>query len=305
MNRPKKVFAFIDSGIDGAMSMIILKWIYGSGNVNYVSTFNGGFTKTYTEWINNNDINRYDLIFVIDLDIPETIIPQIDHKNICIVDHHTGNIDRKLLYKHATCLLAHSSSSSKILHNIYKQQLQSLTSPQKQLIALCDSCDTYKFNVPKSRDLLTVYNNSTTQKTKVLRFEADFLNGFQEFTDQQNNIILLYNNKVESVKKELEVYSASFNFNKKTYKGISTFCTSCTNEISDFIIDKYNADVAFIINSDTSNVSFRRSCTTDIDVSDLAKKLVSGNGYSYAAAGKLTDTFLVFSKIFTHVNDNT
>lgn len=305
MNKDKKIFAFIDSGIDGATSLLILKWLYGWNNVHHFEAYNGNISDVITNWTKVNDISKFDHIYIIDLDISESIIDIVNKKVFCIVDHHANNIKRKDRFTNCTALIANTTSCSKLLYNIFKSELSKvLTLPQKNLIALVDCCDSYTFTLPNSRELSIVYNNSTTQRDKVQKYINDFKVGSVELTEPQRNIVEFHKNRVKKAINELQPYFATFSVNKNSYKGVSAFTTSCINEVSDYILSKYKADISFVINTETSTVSLRRSRECNADLSELAKKLLNGYGYEYAAGGKLSDTFLMFSKIFKPVNES-
>ena len=75
------------------------------------------------------------------------------------------------------------------------------------------------------------------------------------------------------------------------------------NEICEYLLKEKGADIAFFVNPDASHVSFRKNKSCDVDVSKLAAKLCEGGGHEYAAGGKITETFMNFTKLLTPTNN--
>ena len=134
------------------------------------------------------------------------------------------------------------------------------------------------------------------------KFISEFGDGFSRFNDQQKNAIHFHKKKLQNIKDSLQVFETQLPIKSLKYKVVSTFATSCINEIADHIIKLYDADIGLVINTKSNKVSFRKSVDCDVDLSKLSQTMCnSGGGHSFAAGGLLCDKFMEISQLFTPV----
>ena len=294
MGGSKKKFVFTDIDLDGAVSYLCLCWISGK-QLPVISTRVSDFKKSFEGWLKWHQIDQYDQIYILDMDISQDSLELVDHPNVAIIDHHSTHVQNKHLYKNAKVVIEEKTSCARHLYDTFKTK-SNLTDEQKFLILLADDYDSYKLKIPQSHELNLLFWNY--QGDKIAKLRTDFDKGFHGFTSDQTKIIKFYKKSIDQVLSELQLHSAVIPIGGKQYTCISTFATKHINDVADHILKISEADIGFVINLDTSKVSFRRSKTANIHLGNLAKSLTGGGGHEYAAGGILNDKFMQFSKLF-------
>lgn len=243
--------------------------------------------------------NSNTLVYFINLDVSE-ISSIVDCKNVVIIDHHKSHIDKQVSYKNCKPILKTCSSCCKLIYTLLRNRLPGkLTTQQLRLMFMVDDYESYTFKLKGSYELGIIFNN--IQGNKPARFYSRFDNGFDKFSSADENIIKLFKRGADNVKSQLSPFIANIKINNRKTTFISAFVDGYINEVSDFLLDKYECDVCIIINLEYKRVSFRRSKKSKLNLKQLAEKLCSGWGYEYAAGGELTDNFLQFSKMFSPI----
>ena len=294
----KKYFIFTDADVDGAGSYLIWKWCTAA-NAPYITTRINDLPKAVKTWSATHNIDDYDQVYVFDLDASqdEETRKFLDRKNVTIIDHHKCHVDNKHKYKHATVVLQVYTSCTKLLYNQFKNAKESLTDEQKLLVVMVDDYDCYELKVPNSYQLNIVFWNY--QGDRLAKFIRDFSGGFQGFKPIQLKAIDFYEQKLSKIKETVHVYTATIPINNNKYRFVSTFASECINDIADFIIKNYKADVGLVVNPKSNKVSVRRSKECDLDLSDFAARLFKvGGGHADAAGGIIDDNFATFSTLF-------
>ena len=111
-------------------------------------------------------------------------------------------------------------------------------------------------------------------------------------------MISLANKKIKDHLVNGEAFSYRTKIDNKEYKLISTVCSYHINEIASGILKKYDADISFVINTKSGSVSIRKRKGVPVNLNKLAGKLIDGGGHTDSAGGKLTETFLKYTKLF-------
>ena len=150
---------------------------------------------------------------------------------------------------------------------------------------MADDYDSFKLRIPDTIILNTVFwatqNNFET-------FMDLYEDGFNGFTEQQLALYRIKQQELEKVVQALEFFdNDEVTFNGKDYHFIATFADKYIDEVGDYILKTYEADVALVINKKTKHVSFRRFETSDINLGDFAEKMANGGGHPFAAGGEL------------------
>lgn len=284
-----KILVFIDSDLDGAGSALFIKWLFKSklSYLDIVETTEAFFHNDFND--KKQTLDSYDKVFILDLDLTESQIKLVDKNNVVIIDHHTPHVGKKALYKNAKVVIEEYSSCTKLLRDKFNKV--QLTPAQEELIKYIDDYDCYKLEYKDSLKLNAIYH--TLNRPKAIKFIEAFEDGVRPYTVYEKNSIKLF---VQKFKEQFQ--NNIFIGNIKDYKVVSIISNYAISEVARFIINKYEADIGIVVNVDTKTVSFRRSKTSDVDVSIIAKAFCNGGGSASAAGGNLTPGFANLTKNF-------
>ena len=287
---------FTDCDLDGAVSYLTFKWFHEGHTIDVCDTHVMRFRDDYVKWLAKSNSHEYDKIFILDLDVGEHK-DLIDKANHFIIDHHKTHVLTGP-YKKATAVVKEYTSACKMAYKTFKALYGTdLNDAQKKLIALGDDYDSYTHKVVDSRKLNIVYWNT---QNRFDSFVNNFGRGYNGLTVQQENIIRLYLQELENIKTTMQVYYADVNIKDTSTRIMSTFASTAINDVSDILLNDYDADIALVVNLESGRVSFRRAKRCDhVNLLDLVKKVCDdeGGGHEYAAGGAVNDTFIEFTKI--------
>ncbi len=293
----KKIYVFTDCDLDGAGSYLMFKWFVGD-YIPYKIVRVNDFGEVFKNWYPRNK-GKYDMIYILDLDVSQECLNLVDQENITIIDHHKTHVDNKHKYKKAKHVIQEYPSCTKLLYNIFsKKYKKTLTDEQKLMVLYINDYDCYELKHKNSYNLNVIYWNY--QGDRLARFLDDFGNGFSGFSDDQKRTIQYKNDKFNSIQKNLDVHIANkVPIGEYKLKLVSVFADSFINEVADHIIQNYKADIGFVVNLKSKKVSMRKSKKCDVDLGHLAQKLFeAGGGHEYAAGGIINEKFMTFTKLF-------
>lgn len=296
----EKYFIFTDCDLDGAGSYMMWPWFTGKYPDRQVVRVND-FESKYKHWISQGNLNKYDRIFILDLDISRVdCLELVDHDKVTIIDHHQTHVDNMHKYKHAKTHIMKETSCTKMVYKMFKNGGNDLSAEKKMIVAMIDDYDCYNLKIPQSYQLNLLFWNY--QGDRLQKFIDEFKTGFSGFTQEQQNIITFYTKKLDNIKKDLAVHWAEIELKGKRHKFVSVFANECINEVADHIIKNYKADVGLVINLKSNKVSLRKSKKCELKLGSFAEKLFDqGGGHDDAAGGVLCEKFLQFSSIFKPV----
>jgi len=287
------ILIYTDNDLDGAGSALVLKWYFES-IANVVIEETGESTLVSKLKSKNGALDTFDKVFVCDLALTKELIPEVDRDNFVIFDHHIDHSKLKGEYKKAKAIVKPYTSCVKLIYETFISKL-SLTPQQIELIDLIDQYDSYKMKDTRALKLNAIfylYNNP-----KVSKFIESFNHGMREFNLHEKNSISLFFKKLKEQLSTSEIFEGKI----KDYKVVATFANYAINEVAHALIVKHNADIGIVVNTNNKTVSFRRSKTSEVDVSILARKFCNGGGSVGAAGGALTEKFGELTKLFTRV----
>jgi oligoribonuclease NrnB/cAMP/cGMP phosphodiesterase (DHH superfamily) len=293
-----KIFVFTDFDLDGTVSLLELHWFLNAkpGQIKFKSTTVSNFRREYLSWLNDHKPTDYEKIYILDLDVSNNA-DLVDKENFVIIDHHLTHSRAVNQYKSAKVNVVETTSCAKLLYKLYGPV--QLTTAQKTLVAIADDYDSYTLKLPQSYEmnclLLNLQKSAGAQKAE--KFIARFYEGFTGFNSQENNIIKDHIIRRDKTIKELQIFKGSVSIQGKQRTIYGTSGDKFVNEVCDYLIKKHNAEIAFFVNTNAGHVSFRKTKNCEIDLSKLAAKLCEGGGHEYAAGGKITDTFMNFTKL--------
>lgn len=288
-----KYMVFTDSDLDGATSFLVFKWFNKDAVIDYCATTVTKFREDYVKWLASNSTDNYDRVFVLDLDVHEHH-DLLDTNKHFIIDHHKTHVEGAK-YKNATTVVKIYSSAAKLVYKVFKTLYNAdVSEQQKKLILITDDYDSYTHALPQSRMLNVLYWN--TQK----RFETyikNFYNGFNGFSVNQSNTIKLFQQELQQLLDELNIYHLDLEIENKKHKILSTFATKFINDVADYLIEKCSADIAIVVNMNTKHVSFRKGKNATVNLIKFTDNVCNGGGgHEYASGGPLSTEFLEFTK---------
>lgn len=286
-----KVLILTDSDLDGSGCALLLKWMYiERGATVNVKEIVGQEYDGILQSISKS-FGEYDIVYITDLYVSDVSVQYVDKSNVVIIDHHEDHIVERDKYKNSKVIMKNYPSCSKLIYDLFKSKMlpNTLTDDRVRLIELINDYDSFAL---KFKDTLKIYAIfSSINRPKVDKFIDMFYDGMRPYTIEEINMISLHFKKIKYEMDIAEVYGGKI----KNYNVIS-FCVSYgINEVSHYLLKKYNADIAIAIIL-PGYVSFRRAGGCNAKLNILAQSLCDGGGHEYAAGGKITPKFLELTK---------
>lgn len=297
----KKFACFTHWDLDGVGCYILLRWAFPKAKIEAIPCTVDGFRPTFIKWLADNDMSEYDKIFIMDLDVSNDK-DIVDKSGVFVIDHHSSH-ENASEYKKANSLVSSFSSATKLAYKAFVKLYKiKLNKPQKKLIALIDDYDSYTLAVPESKNLNIVFWGTDNRFEE---FSKNFASGFHGFNYKQENMIKLYNEKLRTIRRNLDVYTGDIEIQGKVRRVCSAISQDSINDVADILLKDYDANVAIVVNPKTNHVSFRKSTTEydkELDLSTLASTIADGAGHSYASGGSITEKFADFTKLLSPIN---
>jgi oligoribonuclease NrnB/cAMP/cGMP phosphodiesterase (DHH superfamily) len=289
------IHVFTHNDLDGVGCLLALIWSFPESKITYTCVASASVLKEkIIEFNKHKNFKDYSKVFITDLSVQKDTIPLIDQDNVIVIDHHKTS--EELVFTRAKKFIKQYTSCTLFIYKLFKSQLN-LNNNQKQLLIYIDDYDSYQLKFLNTTLLNKLfwahyYNN-------VPLFINDFIDGLLEFSPLQRQAIDLHEKKILKTINSLSYFSASVNIQGAERRVVAAFANTAINDVADHIIQKYNADIAIVVNIDSERVSFRRGNDCNVDVSLLAQSLCEGGGHEAAAGGRLTEKFMSFTKLFT------
>lgn len=285
-----KIFVWTDNDLDGAGCALALKHLYKDKATQFdvKEIDDSSFIGSFKAW--STTLHTYDKVFITDLGIPDELVSYVDVENVIIIDHHKTHIDKRDRYKKAKVILKEYTSCSLLIHDTFNKGGNLFTPEVQELLFIIDDYDSYTLKYPDTLKYNAIFSHYN--RPRVDKFIENFYDGKREFTAQELNCIKLSFNRLKE-----QLNTDFFTGTLKGYSVVSCFADYAINEVAHFTLKKFNADIAFIVNLKSKSVSIRRAKTCDAKLSIIAEKICNGGGHEYAAGGKITETFLNFTKL--------
>ena len=293
-----RICVWTDCDLDGAGSALLLKFFYKDRYTTFeirevqkhrISDFVGEFKGWY------KDIDWYDKVFITDLHVPHELTELVDNEKFVIIDHHKSFVEEvKSRFQKAKTIVQQHTSTTDLIYTKFKiKDNVEFTDDLKLLVNTINDYDCYDLKLPNSISLNAIFNSYNYPRVE--KFIDNFESGYRQFNIHEQNAVKLFFKQLKDQLQTTEYYRG----NIKSYSVVSCFCNFAINEMAHFTLKKYNADIVILVNTVTNQVYFRKAkgCTAALDV--LANKLCEGGGQEYAAAGRITDTFLNYTKLLT------
>jgi oligoribonuclease NrnB/cAMP/cGMP phosphodiesterase (DHH superfamily) len=292
---------FTDADLDGAISYLVLCWFTGK-KLPVTVTTKRELPNDLKRFINSNNLNDYSRVYILDLSVCD-VVDVADKPNFVLLDHHPESVECVDSFKNAKVHFAAEGSACRLLYKKLKEAYKTdLTTAQKILISLGHDYDSYTLkNKELAIGLNTLFWNY--QGNRLEKFCNRFKDGFENFTQDEIRAIAFYRKKIEKFLNETPIYVGDITIKDSKVKFASIMCDFCINEIAQAVLEKTKCEVCVVVNTNNQRVMFRRSKDSKINMGNLALKLCEGGGHEAAAGGKITNTFLEFTKLLTSVVD--
>lgn len=298
----KKIAVFTDCDLDGLGSMAVFNWFTGL-TVDHQICSQSNFRKTFTKWAVKNNPEKYDKIYIFDLDVSQSNLDLVDHHNFTIIDHHDTHVSNEHKYQNATTILKDYTSCCKLLYNLFKTKYpdKQITDQQKLLVLLVDDYDSYELKVKDSYNLNVIVWNYVGDRAG--QFMRDFGNGFFGFSKSHLNMIHLNEKKITRIINDLEIYKGIITISGREYKICAATSDKGLNEVAHHIINSYDCEICMIMNLKTKRVSFRKNkeLIPDLDLGKFAQTVAEGGGHVNSSGGQITEQVLSITKLLQPV----
>jgi len=119
------------------------------------------------------------------------------------------------------------------------------------------------------------------------------------FLTEKENKVINFNTQRVNLNLKGPTFVGKIPINGEDIKVAAVFESGSVDDVAAELIVKESCDVAIVVNLETKNVYFRKKQKCKVDLEKLAKKLCEGNGTKKSSEGKITDTFLNFTKLLT------
>jgi hypothetical protein len=280
-------------GLDGAGCCLLLKWLRGN-NIEIQYTTPRKFRDDFLKWQLENGTTKYSRIYITSIDLSKCL-DVADKSNCVIIDTHKSHAERKHLYTDAKTAIAETSSTTRLIFRLFKNELLKILTPKQiKLISLIDDYISGKNKFKESNFLNALYWGVSADR--LIQFIKQFDNGYNGFNQQQQNVINLHFKRISKTVSELDIFQGILPIKGKKYKIVSTFAENYFPEISNHLIDVYNVDIVMVVNIGLKTVYMQQRVTSDAPLHLIAEKLTEGGGTQRYAGGNLTSKFIEFTK---------
>lgn len=291
MNQQKHhIFTHYD--LDGAISLLIMQWMYGADKFDYTAVSNATAVPKL-----NHHLQKHpeDSLFILDLSLREEFLSFLDKKNVKIFDHHLTTKKYLDKFKQARILYKEENSNSMLLYKNLKECKEKLNDNQKALIKLADDFDGYQLKYSESYDLNIIFWH--WYQNRFEDFIKDYQKGFFGFSEKQKKAISFIKQRAEEKASSLPLYEGFITYKGCKLQALATFSEKFSPLIIDHITSKYKPELFFFVNTTTSKVNLRQiKNNQNFDISVFAEEVCDGGGHHDSAGGTLTEPFMEMLK---------
>jgi oligoribonuclease NrnB/cAMP/cGMP phosphodiesterase (DHH superfamily) len=283
--------------LDGAGSCAVIKWFLEDKDfdINIKAVTKSSIEAEYNFILQKDNIKKIYVVggyLVKDLNL-------ISDPRVTIFSLESDNLQ----HQQNKVVTGSESTYTQFLYNSFSEKLNiTLEKTKKLLIDLIIDYNTYRLKHEIISIGINTVFSSVPGKDKVETFLNKFKNGFNGFSEEDKQIIIQH----AQIKKDIlnsDKYIGEVSMGGKNVKVVSVFgencMMGCVNEVAHELLNSHGCDIAIIVNPSLNFVSFRKSLQCDVNLKKLAQKLCNGDGKEYASSGKMTETFLNFTKLLT------
>jgi hypothetical protein len=287
-----KYQVFTHKDLDGAVSLLTFLWSKPNDSVTYreITNVEIDVMKDFVKRTCNPPET-----FIMDLSLRKEMLPELDYDFITFIDHHKRSEIYIKDFKQAKIIHKEISSNALLVRNLFKSEAPEFTDAQKKMILLADDHDCGEHKFKDSYDLNILF--WTQFKNEFCYFCNYYKDGFRPFTENQQNFIRKARYDAIIKEQQTQCFKGNIIIEGKVQSVIAAMTESFNNIVIDMLIDKYQPDILFYINTRTEKISMRQKKNENsIDLSLFAEKYCDGNGHMYAAGGRMTPLFMELTK---------
>jgi len=289
-NKLYKVFTHGD--LDGAVSLLCLLWAKPQDIIEYEELYNNTVEERLLSY-NEKTLNKPTTI-IMDFALRESFLG-LDLSEYVFIDHHKKSEQFVQKFKNSKIIFKDTTSNTALMYNTLLKNSNSLTKEQKYLIALANDFDCYALNLPHSYDLNILF--WTEYRGKFYKFINDFKDGFKGFTKSQQIFIQREKELACNQADKINKFIGSLSIKNNTYNCIAVIGEKNNMLVNDCIINKYNPDLFFYINTKTEKVNMRKKTSIEkFDIGLFAEEFCDGGGNFNSGGGSLTPIFMELMK---------
>lgn len=286
-----KHHVFTHYDLDGAVSLLIMMWVYGRDNITWEAVSNGNAASRIQTFVQKNPNQS---IILLDLSLREEFLPFLNSRNVKIFDHHISSQKYIKDFNESRLVIREESSNAMLLYKALKDKF-TFSGIQKVLIKLADDFDSYDLKYKQSYDLNIVFWHWFQNKFE--NFINFYKDGYIDFSSEQKKAIDFIKKRAQEVASTLPLYKGVIEYNNNNLQVLATFADKFSPLVIDAIIEKHRPEMFFFANTNTNKVNLRQIReNSKFDISTFAAEICNGGGHHNAAGGDITPLFLELLK---------
>ena len=278
----KKIKIFTNNDLDGAGSLMLLKWVFDdSAIIDHTVSNVFKLKRDYNNFLSSNEYDDYSKVFILNM------IPTFTVEDNTLVFSKSN--DKTSSYKGKVEV---STSTTKLLRIFFKNNLSNLSLEQNALI---NSINSFYIDGKSKTEGIKLNAILNYGRNKYSDFYTRFDKGIGEYTDVEKTILKNYSDNLVKTYKQLELFE--HNTNKGIYIGLIPDML-CKHEILDMLFKKHSPKMIFLVDLENGFISVRKDDSLQMDMSKLCKTFIEGRSLRNCAGGRYTEKFLDFSRSF-------
>lgn len=278
----KKVKVFTNNDLDGAGSLMLIKWAFGDTcDIDYTVSNVFNIRRDYEHFVNGKFADEYSKIFIVN------IIPDFKVEDNTVVFSKAERFTLTFKGK-----VGRSITSTDLIQRFFKKKLGDLSPEKTKFIETIKEFYVDGGSKKESMKLNAVFNYG---RNKFGTFHERFINGLDGYTPDEEDIIKKYSFKLATVYKGIEL------FEHKQKKGVYIALVSdmiCKHEILDLLFKKHSPKIVFLVDLSEGFISVRKDDSVTMDMHKLCDTMIQGRALKNCAGGRYTEKFLDFSRAF-------
>jgi hypothetical protein len=273
-----KIKVFTNNDLDGAGSLMLLKWALGDRcEIDHTVSNIFNIRRDYERF----DSDEVSMIFILNM------TPDFEVCDKVKVFSKAEALDVRFRGK-----VAPSVSTTDLIRKFFKDSLSHLTPNQEKLIDTIHALYVDGGQKKESMKLNAIFSYG---RNKYSAFYDRFENGLDDYTKEEETIIGHYSAKLAKTYKALEMYEHS---RKKGVYIALVSDMSNKHEILDLLFKKHSPKIVFLVDLQNGFISVRKNDSVEMDMHKLCASLIQGRALKNCAGGRYTEKFLDFSRAF-------
>jgi len=274
----KKIKVFTNNDLDGAGSLMLIKWAFGElVEIDHSVTNIFNLRREYE----NFDPDDYSKVFILNM-VPDF---EIDEKTMIFSKAES----LEMQYKGKVDV---SVTTTDLIQKFFKRSLSNLTEKRQKFV---DTIHSLYVDGGSKKEVMKLNAVFSYGRNKLSAFYDRFADGLEDYTDEENTIISHYSKKLAMTYKRLETYEHKRN--KGVYIAIVPDMDH-KHEILDLLFKKLSPKMVFLVDLHNGFISVRKDDSVTVDMHKLCETMISGRAMKNCAGGRYTEKFLDFSKAF-------